>query len=91
MLHNVTSQNNMYLVYSQAGKVMDQIKLNISHKQVIIQGLRIHNFTWNWFPINDLLINSLLTAIVESIYLTSLNYTSGSTVFDHLNIIGIYQ
>jgi len=45
MLHNVTSQNNMYLVYSQAGKVMDQIKLNISHKQVIIQGLRIHNFT----------------------------------------------
>ena len=32
-------------------------------------GLRMCNFTWNWFPIKNLLIDSLLTPIVESTYL----------------------
>jgi len=31
-------------------------------------GLRMHNFTWNRFPIKNLLIDSLLTPIVESTY-----------------------
>jgi len=31
--------------------------------------LRMRNFMWNWFPIKYLLINSLLTLIVESTYL----------------------
>jgi len=31
-------------------------------------GLRMCNFTWNWFPIKNLLIDSLLTPIVESTY-----------------------
>ena len=32
-------------------------------------GLRMRNFTWNRFPIKNLLIDSLLTPIVESTYL----------------------
>jgi len=32
-------------------------------------GLRMGNFTWNRFPIKNLLIDSLLTPIVESTYL----------------------
>jgi len=32
-------------------------------------GLRMRNFTWNRFPIKHLLIDSLLTPIVESTYL----------------------
>ena len=31
-------------------------------------GLRMRNFTWNRFPIKNLLIDSLLTPIVESTY-----------------------
>jgi len=39
-------------------------------------GLRMRNFTWNRFPIKYLLIDSLLTPIVESTYLvTQHNYT----------------
>jgi len=34
-------------------------------------GLRMRNFTWNRFPIKNLLINSLLTPIVESTYLNN--------------------
>ena len=33
------------------------------------QGLRMRNFTWNIFPIKNLLIDALLTPIVESTYL----------------------
>jgi len=29
----------------------------------------MRNFTWNWFPIKNLVIDSLLTPIVESTYL----------------------
>jgi len=32
-------------------------------------GLRMRNFTWNRFPIKNLLIDSLLTPMVESTYL----------------------
>jgi len=32
-------------------------------------GLRMRNFTWNRFPIKNLLIDSLLTPIVENTYL----------------------
>jgi len=32
-------------------------------------GLRMRNFTWNRFPIKNVLIDSLLTPIVESTYL----------------------
>jgi len=32
-------------------------------------GLRMRNFSWNRFPIKKLLIDSLLTLIVESTYL----------------------
>ena len=32
-------------------------------------GLRMHNFMWNRFPIKNLLIDSLLTPIMESTYL----------------------
>jgi len=35
-------------------------------------GLRMRNFTWNRFPIKILLIDSLLTPIVESTYLNFL-------------------
>jgi len=34
-------------------------------------GLRMRNFTWNRFPIENLLIDSLHTPIVESTYLNS--------------------
>ena len=36
-------------------------------------GLRMPNFTWNRFPIKNLLIDSLLTPIVESTYLNISN------------------
>jgi len=35
-----------------------------------LSGLRMRNFTWNRFPIKNLLIDSLLTPIVESTYLS---------------------
>jgi len=35
-------------------------------------GLRMRNFTWNRFPIKNLLIDSLLTPIVESTLLNML-------------------
>ena len=36
---------------------------------VQLSGLRMRNFTWNRFPIKNLMIDSLLTPIVESTYL----------------------
>jgi len=38
------------------------------HCWYVDSGLRMRNFTWNRFPIKNLLIDSLLTPIVESTY-----------------------
>ena len=43
-------------------------------------GLRMRNFTWNRFPIKNLLIDSLLTPIVESTYLKLLSFTYLETI-----------
>jgi len=43
--------------------------LDYFSKILFEQGLRMRNFTWNRFPIKNLLIDSLLTPIVESAYL----------------------
>ena len=40
-----------------------------TEKSILSPGLRMRNFTWNRFPIKILLIDSLLTPIVESTYL----------------------
>jgi len=40
-------------------------------------GLRMRNFTWNRFPIKNLLIDSLLTPFVESTYLVWLFISKG--------------
>ena len=46
------------------------ISRTITHPQSLFeQGLRMRNCTWNRFPIKNLLIDSLLTPIVESTYL----------------------
>jgi len=34
-----------------------------------ISRVRMRNFMWNWFPIENLLINSLLTPIMKSTYM----------------------
>jgi len=39
-------------------------------------GLRMRNFTWNRFPFKNLLIDSLLTPIVESTYLNLPKFVS---------------
>ena len=41
--------------------------------------LRMRNFTWNRFPVKNMLIDSLLTPIVESTYLQPLGGTNSKT------------
>jgi len=43
----------------------------------------MRNFTWNRFPIKNLLINSLLTPIVESTYLKRLSLCHIGLVKEH--------
>ena len=43
-------------------------------------GLRMRNFTWSRFPIQNLLIDSLLTPIVESTYMLIISFFLQSTV-----------
>jgi len=47
-------------------------RLQLFTRKLCLQfsGLRMRNFTWNRFPIKNLLIDSLLTPIVESTYLS---------------------
>ena len=37
--------------------------------KVLFERLRMRNFTWNWFPLKKLLMDSLLSPIVKSTYL----------------------
>ena len=45
------------------------VKLRILSPYSNLKGLRMRNFMWNRFPIKNLLIDFLLTPIVESTYL----------------------
>ena len=60
------------------------VKLRIpsrySNRSLFEIGLRMRNFTWNRFPTNNLLIDSLLTRIVESTY----SYTSCDSLQNRL-------